>query len=68
MKTYIAVFKHPYFVLTSKNGTFEMDNLPPGNYTLEAWHERLGTATQQITIGGAETKEVKFVFNKVPNF
>jgi hypothetical protein len=68
MKTYIAVFKHPYFVLTSKNGTFEMDNLPPGNYTLEAWHERLGTATQQITIGGAETKEVKFVFHKVPNF
>jgi plastocyanin len=68
MKTYIAVFKHPYFVLTGKNGSFEMDNLPPGNYTLEAWHEKLGTATQQITIGGAETKEVKFVFKKVPNF
>src|ERR1700751_3079637 len=68
MKTYIAVFKHPYFVLTGKNGSFEMDNLPSGNYTLEAWHEKLGTATQQITIGDAETKEVKFVFNKAPNF
>ena len=68
MKSYIAVFKHPYFVVTGKNGHFELDNLPAGTYTLEAWHEKLGTATQQITIGGAETKEVKFVFNKAPSY
>jgi plastocyanin len=62
MHSYIAVFKHPYFVVTGKGGSFDLKNLPPGTYTLEAWHEKLGKATQQVTVSANETKSVDFVF------
>ena len=66
MRSYIAVFKHPYYAVTAKNGSFDLKDLPPGTYTLKAWHEKLGTATQKVTIGGAETKPVQFVFKAAP--
>jgi hypothetical protein len=62
MRSYVAVFNHPYFAVTGKDGSFELGNLPPGTYTIKAWHEKLGTATQQVTIGANETKRVDFVF------
>jgi len=62
MRGYIAVFKHPYFAVTGKDGTFDLGNLPPGTYTIEAWHEKLGTSSQTITVGANETKEISFVF------
>jgi|SRR5580704_2470560 plastocyanin len=66
MRGYVAVFKHPYFAVTGKNGSFELKNLPPGTYTIQAWHEKLGTATQEITIGASETKTLEFVFKPKP--
>jgi len=57
MKSYIAVFKTPYFKVTSKDGTFHISNLPPGTYTLVAWHGLLGTAEQKVTIGAKEEKK-----------
>ena len=66
MRSYIAVFKHPHFAVTGKDGTFEIGNLPPGTYTLTAWHGTLGTTFQKITIGESETKTVEFVFKAVP--
>jgi hypothetical protein len=66
MRSYIAVFKHPYFVVTGKNGSFDLKDLPPGTYTIQAWHEKLGTATQKITVGASETRTVEFVFKPLP--
>jgi plastocyanin len=66
MRGYIAVFKHPYFALTSKDGSFEIRNLPPGTYTIEAWHEKLGAATQKITVGTSETIVLDFSLKELP--
>jgi plastocyanin len=62
MRGYIAVFKHPYFAVTGKDGSFDLSGLPAGTYTIKAWHEKLGTATQTVTIEAGETKEIGFVF------
>ena len=62
MKSYIAVFKHPYFAVTGANGSFDIKNLPPGTYTLEAWHEKFGVSDQTVTIGAKEAKTVTFSF------
>jgi len=66
MRSYIAVFKNPYFAVTGKDGSFEIPNLPPGSYTITAWHEKLGTSFQKITIGESETKTIEFVFKAAP--
>ena len=50
MRAYVAVFDHPLFAVTGEGGTFEIRNVPPGAYTLVAWHERLGTREQQVTV------------------
>jgi plastocyanin len=62
MKGYIAVFKHPYFTVSGKDGNFDIKDLPPGSYTLQAWHEKFGTLTKKITVGpeGAEGLELAF--------
>ena len=53
MRSYANVVTHPFFAVTKDDGSFEIRGLKPGTYTIEAWHERLGTQTQQITISDA---------------
>ncbi|MBA3914166.1 MAG: hypothetical protein H0X25_10045 [Acidobacteriales bacterium] len=64
MKSYIAVVKNPYFATSGKGGEFDLKGLPPGTYTVTVWHEKLGTKSQSITIPGAESKSLDFVFNQ----
>ena len=60
MKSYIAVLKSPFFAVTKADGTFEIKGLPPGEYTITAWQEKLGSTDQKITVGPKETKKVDF--------
>ena len=60
MIAYVGVLPHPFFSVTGNDGTFEIKGLPPGNYVIEAWHEKFGTFTQNVTVGSSETKEVEF--------
>lgn len=62
MKSYVAVLKHPFFAVTGPQGSFEIKGLPPGNYVLEAWHEKYGTLQQEVSLAAKETKPVEFVF------
>ncbi len=62
MNAYVAVLDHPYFQVTGPDGKFDLKSLPPGTYTVEAWHEKLGASTQSVTIGDKETKEITFTF------
>jgi hypothetical protein len=48
--------------VSAADGTFSLLGLPPGTYTVEAWHETLGTQTQTVTIGPSETQEITFTF------
>jgi hypothetical protein len=53
---YIAVFSHPYFAVTDEKGSFKIDGLPPGTYSVKVWHERLpAPAEQQVTVGADGT-------------
>jgi hypothetical protein len=56
------VFKHPFFAVTGKDGSFDLRNLPPGEYSVKAWHEKLGTVTQKITVTSGETQKIDLVF------
>jgi len=62
MNAYIGVLEHPYFAVTTDSGKFELKGLPPGTYTVEAWHEKLGTQSQSVTIAASESKDVTFTF------
>ena len=64
MRGYIAVFKHPYFIVTDKKGDFVLKDLPAGTYTITAWQEKLGTLNQKITVGAGESKTLEFTFKQ----
>lgn len=62
MKAYIGVVEHPYFSVSGEEGSFEIANLPPGDYVVEAWHELYGTQTMEVTVGESETVDVEFTY------
>ncbi len=61
----VGVFDHPLFAVTGDGGKFRIEHIPPGKYTLVAWHERLGTREQPITVGDAPLA-ADFEFGKGP--
>ncbi len=63
MKAYIGVVSHPFYAVSGADGKFEIKGLPPGTYTLVAWHEKFKQEqTQSITVGAKESKEASFKF------
>ncbi|OGW81749.1 MAG: hypothetical protein A2Z83_02985 [Omnitrophica bacterium GWA2_52_8] len=62
MHAYIGILEHPFFSVTGDSGTFEIKDLPPGTYTVGAWHEKYGVQEQTVTVGDGETKAVDFNF------
>jgi plastocyanin len=62
MNAWVGVVEHPFYAVSGEGGAFELKGLPPGTYTIEAWHEKLGTQTQSVTIGAKESKSIAFTF------
>jgi plastocyanin len=62
MNSYGGVLPHPFFAVSQPDGRFEIKGLPQGTYTIEAWHEQLGTETQTVTVDGKDSATADFAF------
>jgi len=62
MNGWIAVLGHPYFAITGEDGGYAIADVPPGAYTLTAWHEKLGRQQQPVTVKAREQKKVSVTF------
>jgi hypothetical protein len=62
MRAYAGVLPHPYFAVTDVDGNFSLKNVPPGNYTVTVWHEKLGEKEFPVSIGTREQKTLNVSF------
>ena len=63
MRAWAGAVDHPYFAVTGAGGTFEIPNLPPGDYVLEAWHEVFGAREQRVHLAPSAAVAVNFTFH-----
>ncbi|MEK6337055.1 MAG: carboxypeptidase-like regulatory domain-containing protein [Acidobacteriota bacterium] len=61
-RAYVGVFSHPFFSVSSTDGSYKISGLPPGRYTVVAWHESLGEQTVDVFLGGSEQRNLDFTF------
>ncbi|HEX6767755.1 MAG TPA: carboxypeptidase-like regulatory domain-containing protein, partial [Candidatus Binatia bacterium] len=62
MSGWFFVAAHPYFSVSDENGAFSLSHVPPGSYTVEVWHEKLGTQSKKVDVAADGKVEVNFEF------
>lgn len=65
MRSFIGVMKHPFFAVSSEDGSFTISGVPPGKYTVVAWHEGPGNGTEktmEVTVPAKGSAAADFVF------
>jgi hypothetical protein len=60
MSASIMVFDHTFFTIPKADGSFTIDNIPPGSYKVSAWHERIGENSQPVKIDAGRTADIQF--------
>jgi plastocyanin len=60
MQGWLVATESPYVAVTDNSGNFKLTDVPPGNYTVEIWHEKLGKNTQKVTVKAKEDAKVSF--------
>lgn len=50
MEGYFVVEDHPYYAKTDATGNYKLTDVPPGDYEVKVWHEKLGEKTQKVTV------------------
>jgi hypothetical protein len=50
MSAFVLVFSHPYYAVAEADGRYRIDNVPPGTYTVLAWHEGETRETKTVTV------------------
>jgi riboflavin biosynthesis pyrimidine reductase len=64
MSAFVVVLDNPYFGVTAKDGSFKIENVPPGAYKLKTWHEKLRSEEQEVKVEGGKTVEADFLLKK----
>lgn len=64
MHGWLQIVEHPYYAVTDASGAFSLAEVPPGKYTVEVWHEKLGKATKEITVEGGKSAMADFSLGK----
>lgn len=64
MVAYVIVADNSYYAITNEAGLFQIDTIPAGTYKIKAWHEKLGTLEQEVTVTAGEKTAVIFEFSK----
>jgi plastocyanin len=62
MRAYIGVSPHPFFAVTGDDGTFRLNGVPPGTYTVEAVHEKYGRKEGKLTVAPNGAASIEFVY------
>ena len=62
MSAYVAVTNNPFYAVTGAQGTFTIQNVPPGEYTLGGWTATFGTQDQKVTVRAGQPTQVTFTF------
>jgi plastocyanin len=57
MNSYAGVLEHPFFAVTGADGSYTIEGVPPGSYTVEVWHEQLGTKEINATVAEGATAD-----------
>jgi plastocyanin len=60
MQGWLVATESPYVAVTDNSGNFKLTDVPPGSYTVEVWHEKLGKNTQKVTVKAKEDAKVSF--------
>jgi plastocyanin len=60
MEGWLVATENPYFAVTDNSGSFKLTDVPPGSYTVQVWHEKLGKSTQKVTVKAKEDAKVNF--------
>lgn len=60
MFAYAGVVAHPFFAVTGADGSYKISGLPAGDYTVEIWHNKLGTQEAKLKVGDGESKSADF--------
>ena len=64
MSAFILVFSHRYFAVTDDEGRYRIDNVPPGTYSIVAWHESLPPDTRRISVPDGGDVDLNFTLGK----
>ena len=62
MTAFVGVVNHPYFATSGRDGTYVIENVPPGTYTIHAWHELYGSVSQTVRVMEGATSTVDFAY------
>jgi Carboxypeptidase regulatory-like domain len=63
MTAWLGVLSHPFFAVSGADGSFTIRGLPPGEYELEAWHEKYGAKTLKVKVNERADSTADFTFN-----